>query len=212
MVVHAHQADGGVVGDEHAGVEGQAVQQCLGQQAVAVQQPHQPRRQTGEQRNLQHGGGQLYRKAGGFRPAVFLNHVLNARADVVDGVGGIEKDLDGVFLDAAVVGVHQQREAGGELPAVVELLVHDEAVHFRHLRHAAHKAGDEDFHKGDFYAFPALFGDVAHQGFVFHIVVQKNLRVAAHGHEVRGDLHDGVHIAHTAAFGAVSKHGVPSFP
>lgn len=104
MVVHAHQADGGVVGDEHAGVEGQAVQQCLGQQAVAVQQLHQPRRQTGEQRNLQHGGGQLYRKAGGFRPAVLRNQLLDARADVVDGVGGIEKDLDGVFLNAAGTG------------------------------------------------------------------------------------------------------------
>ena len=43
------------------------------------------------------------------------------------------------------------------------------------------------------------------------VVVQHHLRVAAHGHDVGRDLHNGVHALHTAAFGTESKHGIPSF-
>ena len=44
------QADGGGVGDVHAHVEGQLVDERLGAEAVAVQQLHSPRHDAGQSR------------------------------------------------------------------------------------------------------------------------------------------------------------------
>ena len=42
-------------------------------------------------------------------------------------------------------------------------------------------------------------------------VLQENLGVATHGHQVRRCLYDGVHVFHAATFWAKSKHGFQSF-
>ena len=211
VMVYARHADGGHVGDKHAGVKGQRVQKRLGKKTVAVQQPDQINRQVGKKGDFQQRRGQLDGKARVLRVAVFFNGFLHAGADVKNRIAGVKGNFNRVFLKASVPGVEQQGKAGGQLLAVIKLLVHDKAVDFGHLGNRAHVAGYQNFHKRDFDAFAAFLRDTAHQRFVLHVVVQKNLRVAAHGHEVGGNLHDGVDVMHALALGAVSKHGVPSF-
>ena len=47
---------------------------------------------------------------------------------IKDGIRRIKEDLDCVFLDASILRIQQQREAGGQFLAVVKLLVYDETV------------------------------------------------------------------------------------
>ena len=49
------------------------------------------------------------------------------------------------------------------------------------------------------------------QRLVFRVVGQKDLRVAPPGHQVRGDLDDGVKVLDPFSFGTASKHGHTSF-
>ena len=83
------QTDGGVVGDVHARVEGQLVQQCAGAEPVAIKQANQrddARRQAGDN---QHALRQLIREVLLVLAAVSVDDGFHAVAHVVDGVGQV---------------------------------------------------------------------------------------------------------------------------
>ena len=167
--------------------------------------------QIGQKRHLQQGGGQLDGGAVIVRPAAFFNGLLHAGADLEDGIAGVEFHLDGIFLGLPVFRGPQDDEAHRQLGTVVEFAVHDEPVGLRHLRNRPHKGGDDQFHKGDLHALPALVAHVAQQRLVFRVVGQKDLRVAPPGHQVGGNLNDEVEMLDPLSFGAASKHGHSSF-
>lgn len=167
--------------------------------------------QIGQKGHLQQGGGQFDGEAVVVRPAALRNDLLHPGADLEDGVAGVELHLDGVFLGLSVLRRPQHHEAHRQLGTVVEFPVHDEPVGLRHLRDGPDIGGDDQLHKGDLHALPALVAHVAQQRLVFRVVGQKDLRVAAPWHQVRGDLNDGVEMLDPLSFGAASKHGHSSF-
>ena len=114
----------------------------------------------------------------------------------------------GVFQDLAAAAVLQQGEGNRQLVAGVQPLVGYEAVDLRDLGHHPHIGGDHDLHEGDFVALLALGHDVAGQLFKVHLVIGHDLRVAAHGHDVGGQSHDGVDILYQITVAAVSEHTI----
>ena len=83
----------------------------------------------------------------------------------------------------------------------------DEAVDFRVLGHSADKRGDNNLHERNFLALRRLRRNVARQQLIVHAVLQENLRVAAHGHQVRRNADDGVNGRHAPSVGSKSEHG-----
>ena len=91
------------------------------------------------------------------------------------------------------------------------MFVHDEAVDFRMLAHRAHIGGNDDVHEGDLFALVALGGNVTRQLFVIHLVLQENLGVASHGHEVGGHADNGINVADPPSVRSIAKHGILPF-
>ena len=58
----------------------------------------------------------------------------------------------------------------------------------------------------------ALRGDVTGHFLIVQLVLQEHLRVAAHGHQVGGDAHNGVDGADSASIRSVSEHEILPLP
>ena len=71
--------------------------------------------------------------------------------------------------------------------------------------------GHDDVHEGDLLILHALGGDVTSQLFVIHLVLQKNLRVAAHGHQVRRNTDNGINIADAPTVRTITEHEILPF-
>ena len=206
VVIHMVQANGGVVGDVHAGVEGQLVQQRAGAEAVAIQQAHQRHDGRGQARHRVQNTHQLVQEVLLLHAAVGLDGLVHAVTHVVEGIGGVKAQLHSRFAALGILGILQHREGHGAVVAGVILLVHDVAVDLRVLAHRADKGRHDDLHEGHLFALGALLGNVARQHFVVHLVLQKHLGVAAHGHQVGRDADNGIDGGDTPTIGTESKH------
>ena len=201
------QADGSVVGDIHAGMEGQLIQQCAGAEPVAIKQANQrddARRQT---RHDQYRFRQLIREVLLVLAAVGVDDLFHAVAHVVDGVSQVVLHLHRRLAHFGVLRVLEHREGHGAHVPREELLIEDEAVDFRVLGHSADERSGNNLHERDFFALRRLRRNVARQQLIVHAVLQENLRVAAHGHQVRRNADDGVNGRHAPSVGSKSEHG-----
>ena len=193
MVVDRRDADGGVVGEEEAGVEGAGVDDHFGHDAVLVH-PFEDRHGGAEHGGLQDRLGHLHGHVFGVGLAGFLDGLRHPAGYVKDGVVRVKVALGGVLVHVGRGGpvAAQHRKGHRQGFPGVGVLVDDEAVQLRQLRDGADEGRDDDIHKAHFAAF-RFFGDhVARQGGVVHLVGQHDLGVRPVGHDVRHHADDRV--------------------
>ena len=130
VVVDVMQADGSVVGDIHAGMEGQLVQQCAGAEPVAIKQANQRDDARCQTRHDQHRFRQLIREILLVLAAVGVDDLFHAVAHVVDGVSQVVLHLHRRFAHFGVLRVLEHREGHGAHVPREKLLIEDEAVDF----------------------------------------------------------------------------------
>ena len=200
------QADRRVVGNKQAAVEGQFPDQESGCKAVAVQQTVQAHNAGGQSGNLQQCSCQLgQERVIFFIPDLFLcgNHPV---PDVEDRIRQVELDPGRDFVALIVLRILEDHVGKGAVVPGIILLVENEPVQFRQLADRPHIRRGNDLHEGNSFPLPILFRDIACGFLIVHLVFQENLRVTAHGHQVRGNLHDRVHVIESSAIRSASKH------
>ena len=107
------------------------------------------------------------------------------------------------------MGILQHGEGHGAVGAGVVLLVHDEAVHFRVLTNSPDIGRHNDVHEGNPLALGALGGNVASHHFIVQLMLEENLGIAAHGHQVRRNADNGINGGQPTAVRTISEHEKP---
>ena len=79
------------------------------------------------------------------------------------------------------------------IPRII-LLILNKPVDFRMLAYSAHIRCHHDLHESHLLAFRRLTGNITGQHFIIELLFQKNLGVAAHGHQIGRDLDNRIHI------------------
>ena len=200
------QADGRVVRDEQAAVKGQFPDQESRCEAVTVQQPVQSHNACGQAGDLQQGACQL-----GEESIVFLFPDLLLGGDhpvpyVKDRICQVKLDPRRHFVALIVLGILQDHIGNGAVVPGIVLFVENIPVQFRQLADRPDISGGDDLHKGDLFTLPVLLGDIPGRLFIVHFVLQEHLRVAAHGHQVRSNLHNGVYVPQAFSIRSETKH------
>lgn len=187
-------------------MEGAGVEQPAGHDAVAIQYTSQPDHDVGQEgvhQQLCYLQGAVVRvllAAGFYRVADAVGHI-------VDGVVQVKVALGGVFGQFAIGRIAHQCKGHRQLAAGVQALVGDKAVDLGQLGYGADVGSDDDLHKGDAVALVAFGGDVAGQLFKVRLVIGKDLRVAARGHDIGSKGYDRVQLFDQMAIRAASEHG-----
>ena len=175
--------------------------------AVTVQQAGQGDNECCEAGNPEDRTGQVQGEAAVFRLPAFFNGGIDPVPDIKEGVRQVEKNPHSVFLAIRVLGIFQEGEGNGTVVPDKNLFVEDKTVDLRIGGDSPDISGNDDLHEGNLLAFQALVGDIAAELFKVCPMIQEDLRITAHRHQIRRDLYNGILLFQAFSIRSASEHG-----
>ena len=206
MMQRRRQSDRSVIGDEQSAVKRQLPHDKSRREAVTVQEPVSVYHESRQSGDPQDDFGQPDHKIPVLGRPADLHRVVHPVPDVKQCVRRVELDTHRCLAALRILRILQDDVGNGAVVPGIVLLVENIPVHFRVPAHRAHICRHDDLHERDLLPFPAFAHNIPGHFFIVELRLQEHLRIAAHGHQIRGDPDDRIHFFESSPVRPVSEH------